>query len=120
MRRNIVKEKSFEFALLIIDICRYLKNQEKEFELSSQLLKSGTAIGALIREAEHAESRADFIHKLSISRKEANETLYWIELLHASDLIDSEEYAQLEIRISELLKILTAIILTAKKKSKTY
>jgi four helix bundle protein len=81
MKENTVKDKSFAFALRVIKLAKYLENKKREFVLSRQVLRSGTAIGALVREAEHAESRADFIHKMSIALKEANETLYWLELL---------------------------------------
>ena len=81
MKENIVKNKSFDFALRIVKLYKFLIEEKREFVISKQLLRSGTAIGALIREAEHAESKADFIHKMSISLKEANETEYWIDLL---------------------------------------
>src|SRR5258707_6877414 len=81
MKENIVKDKSFAFALRVVNLAKYLENKKREFVLSRQVLRSGTAIGALVREAEHAESKADFIHKMSIALKEANETLYWLELL---------------------------------------
>jgi four helix bundle protein len=79
-KKNIIKDKSFVFAVEIVYLCKIL-TEKKEFELSKQLLRSGTSIGANIREAEHAQSKADFIHKLSISLKEANETEYWLDLL---------------------------------------
>ena len=79
MKENIVKDKSFAFALRVIKLAKFLESEKREFVLSRQLLRSGTAVGALVREAEHAESKADFIHKMSIALKEANETLYgWI------------------------------------------
>lgn len=77
---NIIRDKRFDFACSVMVCCRALMDEKKEYVLSKQLLRSGTAIGALVRESEHAESRADFIHKLSIARKEASETAYWIEL----------------------------------------
>ncbi|MEO6327779.1 MAG: four helix bundle protein [Ginsengibacter sp.] len=82
MKENIIKLKSFEFTLRIIKLYKYLIEVKKEFVLSKQLVRSGTAVGAMIRESEHAESKPDFIHKLSIALKEANETQYWIELLY--------------------------------------
>jgi four helix bundle protein len=78
---NIIKLKSFDFALKIIDLSKKLLFEKKEYVLSKQILRSGTAIGALVRESEHTESRLDFIHKLSIAQKESNETQYWLELL---------------------------------------
>jgi four helix bundle protein len=78
---NIVKEKSFAIAVRVVNLYKYLCDTKKEFVLSKQLLRSGTAIGALVREAEQAESKADFVHKMAIALKEANETEYWIQLL---------------------------------------
>ncbi len=85
---NALKQKSYSFALDIVKLCMSLQ-EKREFVLSKQLLRSGTAIGALVEEANQAESRADFIHKLSISNKEANETQYWIRLLIDSEVLDS-------------------------------
>ncbi len=113
MKENIVKNKSFTFALNVIKISRLLQ-QKKEFVLSKQLLRSGTSIGALVREAEHAESKADFIHKMSIAIKEVNETDYWIELLHKSNLLTNSKYASLHDDVSELIRLLTSIIKTTK------
>lgn len=76
---NILKDKSMEFAIRIVKLYQYLSDEKKEYIISKQILRSGTAIGALYREAEHAESKKDFIHKLAIAQKECNETLYWIE-----------------------------------------
>lgn len=92
MKDNVVKSKSFALALRIVKLSRFLQVDKKEYVLSKQVLRSGTAVGALIREAEHAESKADFIHKMSIALKEANETLYWLELLHQSELLESSAY----------------------------
>ena len=82
LRQNVVKEKSFAFALRMVRLAKYLQDEKKEFVLSKQVLRSGTAIGALVREAEHAQSKPDFISKMSIALKEANETDYWIDLLY--------------------------------------
>src|SRR3990172_9179405 len=92
MKENIVKDKSFAFALRVVGLAKYLQDEKKEFVLSKQVLRSGTAIGALVREAEHAESKPDFAHKMNIALKEANETLYWLELLHQTDFIDRSSY----------------------------
>ncbi len=116
MKENIIKVKSFQFALRIVKLYKYLIERKKEFILSKQILRSGTAIGALIRESEHAESRADFIHKLSVALKEANETQYWIELLYNGKFIDEKSFQSVQTDIEELLKLLTAIIKTAKGK----
>lgn len=84
-RKNIIEEKSFDFALAIIKIVKEIRAVHNEHILSRQLMRSGTSIGAMVREAEHAESKKDFIHKMSIGLKEANETRYWLDLLHESD-----------------------------------
>jgi four helix bundle protein len=110
MSKNIVKELSFEFALEIVAIYKSLTTNQKEYILSKQLLRSGTAIGALIRESEQAQSRADFVHKLSISLKEANETDYWIELLFQSGYLKNENYKKLKKQIVSLNKLLISII----------
>lgn len=115
MKKNIVKDKSFEFALIIINCYKFLVTEKKEYVLSKQLLRSGTSIGANIRESEHGQSKADFIHKLSISLKEANETEYWIELLHKSDYLDDKQFEQLSDAVIELIKLLTSIIKTSKQ-----
>ena len=114
MKNNVVKEKSFSFALRIVKLSKYLNQDKKEYVLSKQLLRSGTAIGALVREAEHAESRADFAHKMAIALKEANETLYWLELLHQADYIDVRGFNSINQDCIELLKLLTTIVKTAK------
>jgi len=90
IKENTVKDKSFALALRVVNLAKYLENRKKEFVLSKQVLRSGTAIGALVREAEHAESKADFIHKMSIALKEANETAYWLELLRQSEYLDDQ------------------------------
>lgn len=113
----MLKSKSFDFALSIIECYRFLVKQEKEFNLSRQLLKSGTAVGALYREAEQAESRKDFIHKLSIAQKECNEVDYWIDLLYSSQFIDESRYRKLKPKCIELMKILTSIIKSTKAKN---
>jgi len=117
MKKNIVKDKSFEFAIEIVHVCKKLTEQ-KEFVLSKQLLRSGTAIGALIREAEHSESKKDFIHKLSISLKEANETEYWLELLVNTMYLNETEFKSLRIKIGELNRLLISIIKTTKENLK--
>lgn len=114
MKENPIKEKSFGFALLVVRLAKYLEREKQEFVLSRQVLRSGTAIGALVREAEHAESKADFIHKMSIALKEANETLYWLELLHQAQYIDEQSFQSIGANSEELIKLLTAIVKTAK------
>lgn len=87
MKENLIKDKSFKFAIRIINLYNYLKDEKKEYVLSKQLLRSSTSVGALIRESEHSESKKDFILKFSISQKEINETLYWLELLNSTQII---------------------------------
>ena len=112
MKKNIVQTKSFEFAIHIVKTYKTIISEEKEYVLSKQLLRSGTSIGANISEAVRAQSSKDFIHKLQISRKEANETLYWLNLMQATGLLRSEVSKNLISLCEELLKILTSIIKT--------
>ncbi len=109
-----IHEKSFTFAVRIVKLSQYLQSEKREYVLSKQILRSGTAIGALVREAEHAESKADFIHKMSIALKEANETMYWLDLLHQSDYLAGNLYRSLLEDNTELLKILIAIVKSSK------
>lgn len=115
MKKNVLKEKSYSFALKIVKISMSL-NDSREYVLSKQLLRSGTSIGALVEEANQAESKADFIHKLSISNKEANETHYWLRLLIDSGIVERKEGDILINDCIELAKILTASIKTSKQK----
>ena len=114
MKDNAIRDKSFAFALRVVKLAKYLEGKKKEFVLSRQVLRSGTAIGALVREAQHAESKADFIHKMSIALKEANETLYWLELLSQGAYIGEESYESIRSNSDELVKLLVAIVKTAK------
>jgi four helix bundle protein len=118
MKQNIIKEKSFGFALRIVKCYQYMCQEKKEFVLSKQLLRSGTAIGALVREAEYAESKADFIHKMAIAQKEANESEYWIELLYQAGYMNEKSYHSINSDLFEIRKLLSSIILTAKGKNK--
>jgi len=115
IKENVVKHKSFAFSVRIIRLYQYLCREKKEYVLSKQLLRSGTAIGALIREAEQAESKADFIHKLAIALKEANETDYWIDLLKATDYLEEKEFNSIKADVVELLKLLISIIKSSKE-----
>ena len=114
MKQNIIKEKSFLFALDVIKIYKFLSLEKKEFVLSKQMLRSGTSVGANVREAEHAQSKADFIHKLSIALKEANETEYWLELLYQSKYLTTSQYQDINCKIVEQLRLLTSILNTSK------
>ena len=114
-KENIIKIKSFHFAMKIIQISQLLVWERREYVISRQVLRSGTAIGALVRESEHAESKLDFIHKLAIAQKESNETQYWLELLIASKFIEPQEWELILSENREISKILTAIIVSSKK-----
>lgn len=110
MAENIIKTKSFSFALRIVKLQQFLIFEKKEFVLSKQLLRSGTSIGAMVRESEHAESKLDFIHKLAIAQKEANESDYWLELLFQSQYLSEDQYHSLNMDIIEINKLLASII----------
>lgn len=111
---NIVKDKSFAFAVRIVNLYKYLTAEKKEFVLSKQLLRSGTSVGAMVREAEYAESKTDFKHKLGIAQKEMNESLYWLELLKETDYLHLSEFESLDKQGIEILKLLISIIKTTK------
>jgi len=98
-----------------VNLYKYLIIEKKEFVLSKQLLISGTSVGAMIREAEFGQTKSDFIHKLSIAQKEANETQYWIELLFQTEYSTTEQFESLNQNIIEILKLITASIKTAKQ-----
>ena len=116
-RESILKEKSFDFAVRVINLYKFLKAKHNEYEVSKQLFRSGTAIGALVREAEHAESRKDFSHKLNIGLKEANETVYWLELLYATEYINKKMFDSLVKDAVALLKMLIASVKTTKSRA---
>ena len=111
---NLIKTKSYAFALRIVKVNRYLVLEKQEFVLSKQLLRSGTAIGALVREAEHAQSRPDFINKMNIALKEANETEYWLLLLKDSDYLDEKAFESIHQDSDELIRLLVSIVKTTK------
>ena len=113
MKENIIKNKSYQFAKEVVLCCQSLI-ANREFVISRQLMRSGTAVGALVREAEMAESKKDFIHKMSIALKEANETLYWLDLLHDTELLDKKDYLRLHPSSVELVKILISIVKSSK------
>lgn len=111
---NVIESKSFSFAVRIVKLCRHLQSDNKEFVLSKQLLRSGTSIGANVAESQQAQSRADFISKLSIALKEAVETNYWLRLLYATAYLSSTEYSSIITDCKELEKLLTAILKTTR------
>ena len=116
MAENILKIKSYQFAISIVKLSQNLIVNKREFILSKQILRSGTSIGALIREAEYAQSKSDFIHKMSISLKEANETLYWLDLLKDTNYISEEIYNDMIFKNKELLAMLVSSIKTTKSR----
>src|SRR5882762_3335574 len=113
---NVVKEKSFAFAVRIVNLYKHLSKNKKEFVLSRQVLRSGTAIGSLIREAEQAESKSDFVHKMAIALKEANETEYWLTLLKETDFLSLKEFESMNKELDQILRLLSSIIITSKSK----
>lgn len=112
---NPLKDKSFQFALKVVKLYQFFSDQKKEYVLSKQFLRSGTSIGANIREAQNAQSKGDFIHKLSIAQKECDETLYWLELLNQSGYLEKEGFIPIHNDANELLKMLRSSILTTKQ-----
>jgi four helix bundle protein len=112
MKSNIVRDKSYAFALRTIGLARWLKLQ-KEFEIAGQILRSGTAIGSNVEEALAGISRADFVAKMSIASKEARETHYWLRLLRDSKIVSNSRISALEDENLELIKVLTAIVKTS-------
>lgn len=114
MRENAIRNKSFVLAIRIVKLYQFLCEAKKEFVLSKQLLRSGTAVGALIREAEHAESKTDFKHKMSIAQEEINETIYWLELLKATGYLTDEQFQSINKDAVEIIKLLTSIIKSTK------
>ncbi|HEX3080053.1 MAG TPA: four helix bundle protein [Puia sp.] len=114
MKEIIVKSKSYAFAVRIVKLYQFLSGEKKEFVLSKQLLRCGTSVGALVREAEYAESRSDFKHKLSIAQKEINETIYWLDLLKDTKYLNLDQYESIQKDAIEIIKIITSIIKTLK------
>tara|TARA_Y100000310_G_C20602630_1_gene773856 strand:- start:443 stop:799 length:357 start_codon:yes stop_codon:yes gene_type:complete len=106
--------KSFEFAILIVNFCEYLNKKKKAYVISKQLLRSGTSIGANISEAQYAESKKDFVHKMHIALKEARETRYWLLIINNSGCDKKEKVQELLNNVNELIKLLTAIVKTSK------
>ena len=111
---NIIEEKSFRFALRIVNLNKYLRGSKRECILSAQLLRSGTSIGANVVESQQAQSRADFLSKLSIALKETSETKYWLRLLHAADYLTNSQFESINADCVELEKILVTIIKSTK------
>lgn len=115
MSESIIRNKSFELAISGVNFYKYLVSEKKEFVMSKQFLRSITSVGANVREAINAQSKADFIHKLSISQKECDETMYWLELLKETDYVSEIEFNSIHLQSNEVLKIIRSIIITSKK-----
>ncbi|WP_119793096.1 four helix bundle protein [Flavobacterium anhuiense] len=116
MSESIVKTKSFELAVRGVNFYKWLVAERKEFIMSKQFLRSVTSVGANVREAVNAQSKPDFIHKLSISQKECDESMYWLEILIATNYISNAEFESMHKQCEEVLKIIKSIIITSKKK----
>jgi four helix bundle protein len=114
MKANPLKDKSYQFAIRIVKLSQYLQHDRKEFVLSKQILRSGTAVGALIREAEFGQSKPDFTNKMSIALKEANETEYWLSLLNDTDFISENQFVNLQSDCKELIAMLVSTVKTSK------
>ena len=115
---NVIVNKSKAFAIRIIRLYKYLCTEKKEFVLSKQLLRSGTSIGANVKEAIRGQSKDDFAHKMNISLKEASETEYWLELLFETDYITEQQFNSIIADCTELIKILTSIIKSSRREGK--
>ena len=115
MNDNVIENKSFDFAVRIVNLHKHLSAEKKEFVLSKQLLRSGTSIGANVSEAVRGQSKADFLAKMSIALKEANESHYWIRLLYKTDFLTEQEFNSIEKDVVELIKILSSICKTSTK-----
>ena len=115
MSKSILRDKSYLFAIRIVKLSQYLQTEKKEYILSKQIIRSGTAIGTLIKEAEFGQSKPDFINKLNIALKEANETEYWIMLLKDTDYLTEQQFTSIIEECRELIKMLVASIKTLKQ-----
>ena len=116
MKASVLKKKSFDFALRVVGLFKHLQEEKKEYIMSKQLLRAGTAVGAMVHEAEFAESKSDFIHKMAIAIKENNETIYWLELLKASDYLTTPQFESINKDAIEIIKMLTSTLKTAKSR----
>jgi four helix bundle protein len=113
--KSDVVAMSFDFAIRIVELYKLLSSERREFVLSKQLLRSGTSVGAMVRESQNAESKPDFIHKLAVAQKECDESLYWLELLNVSKYITEDEFVSYSEPALSLLKLIKRIIVTTKQ-----
>lgn len=118
MSKGAIKTQSYEFAVRVIKLYKFLVEEKREFVMSKQLLRSGTAVGALVRECQNAESKKDFIHKLAIAQKECDESIYWIELLIETDYLTKEMSESLLDDANSILKMIKSAIITTKNSLK--
>ena len=116
MKENAIAEKSFLFGVRIVKLCKYLRTMKREYVLSRQLLRSGTSIGANVAEAQRGQSKADFVAKLTIALKEANETQYWLKLMYKTEYLSQREFNSMHKDLLEILQLLTAICKTTSKR----
>lgn len=119
MKSNLIAEKSEKFAIRIVNLCAYLRKAYRETVISRQILRSGTSIGANVAESIYAQSDSDFVNKLSIARKEASETLYWLRLLNRTNYIDDAMAESMVGDCDEIMRILTSSIITKQEKIKS-
>ncbi len=119
MKENIIADKTFDFAVRIVNLYKYVIKTEKDFVIAKQLLRCGTSVGANVSEAVKAQSTADFYTKLTIALKEANETQYWLKLMFATDYLTEQQFSSIKKDIDEIIAILVAITKTTKEKLKS-
>ena len=120
LKENPIVDKSFDFGLLIIRLCKYMTQTQQEYILSKQLLRCGTSIGANVSEAQYAQSKADFYTKMRIALKETNETIYWLRLLFHSGHLDETRFQTAHHAANELLRLLTAICKTSEQRKQAF
>ena len=114
MKENVIVTKSLDFAVRVVNLYKYLCSEKQEFVMSKQMLRSGTSVGANVREATQGQSKLDFTAKMSIALKETSETGYWLELLHKTQYLSSEQYQSIATDYEEIMKLLTSIVKNSK------
>ncbi|MDR1562926.1 MAG: four helix bundle protein [Dysgonamonadaceae bacterium] len=119
-KESILRDKSYKFAIRIVRLAQFLQTDTREYLISKQILRSGTSVGAMVREAEYAQSKPDFVNKLSIALKEANETDYWLSLLKDTDYLENKLHKSLHDDCEELISMLVSSIKTTKSNSSTH
>ena len=115
-KESPIRQKTFALAIRIVNLYKYLTKEKSEFVLSKQILRSGTSPGANVREAQNGESDADFVHKMGVAQKEIAETIYWLDLLYATEYLNESEYESIYKDSEEILKMVRSAILTKKRK----